>query len=47
MSEQAAEENGGTPANDEPAVNEENNNADIDPNDPMTGYKEQIPSGDG
>ena len=35
---------GATPG-EEPAVNQEDNNAEVDPNDPLTGYKEALPMG--
>jgi hypothetical protein len=37
------EENGATPVGADPAVNSENANAEVEPDDPMAGYKEQIP----
>jgi len=47
MSEaEANPEEGQTPGEEQP-VNEENNNAEVDPNDPMTGYKEDVPGGGG
>lgn len=41
-----AEDAGATPG-EEPAVNEENNHAEVDPNDPMAGYREKLPSANG
>ena len=39
-----AGEAGQTPGGvSEPAVNEEDNNNGVDPNDPLTGYKEALP----